>query len=381
MNMNPRANAYTPLFYSDLGLYNIAVPRIQQFAQPNMALTTQRMNHYDSFTANNSIYANRVHNEQMQACCCRDTMLGMSGMTTNTTNQMSSMPGMNMNEGMSTVGPSSEDFQFGLSDQTKNQLMNYQQGNPLSFSFQLFNKQTNQTQTQFDIDAEKKVHVFLVSKDQKTYKHVHPVISPNGTLQINSQDPKEGFSTKDIGPGDYYLYAQFKPTGSSDDQVLMEPVHLGSADAHTPSSTLTPDTNQIKNIDGYTVQMTNPPTTTDGSDTSMSNMQGMNMPTLTITQNGKPVYLRPYLGMASHATILSQDGTEFEHVHPMLNSNQTLQQNGQTFYQGPIQFHTNISKPGTYTMFSQFLIDNGTTQGKLITVPYTFNVHAKPSSM
>jgi len=113
----------------------------------------------------------------------------------------------------------------------------------------------------------------------------------------------------------------------------------------------------------------------------MSNMQGMNMPTLTITQNGKPVLLRPYLGMAAHATILSQDGTQFEHVHPMLNSNQTLQQNGQTLYQGPIPFHTNISKPGTYTMFSQFLIDDGTAKGKLITVPYTFTVKAGTSTM
>jgi len=305
-------------------------------------------------------------------------MPDMPGMTNDMSN---SMPGMNMNEGMSTVGPSSKDFQFGLSDQTKNQLMNYQQGNPLNFSFQLMNKQTNQPQTKFDIDAEKKVHVFLVSKDQKTYKHIHPVISPDGTLQINSQDPQEGFNTKDLSPGDYYLYAQFKPTGSADDQVLMEPVHLGSANAHTPSSNLTPDTSQIKNIDGYTLQMTNPPTVANGTDTGISNMQGMNMPTLTITQNGKPVLLRPYLGMAAHATILSQDGTQFEHVHPMLNSNQTLQQNGQTLYQGPIPFHTNISKPGTYTMFSQFLIDDGTAKGKLITVPYTFTVNAGTSPM
>lgn len=305
-------------------------------------------------------------------------MPNMPGMTNDTGNSMS---GMNMNEGMSTVGPSSKDFQFGLPDQSKNQLMNYRQGNPLNFSFQLLNKQTNQPQSKFDIDAEKKVHVFLVSKDQKTYKHIHPVISPDGTLRINSQDPQEGFDTKDLKPGDYSIYAQFKPTGSTDDQVLMEPVHLGAANAHTPSSNLTPDTNQIKHIDGYTVQVTNPPTTASGSDTGMSNMQGMNMPTLTITQKGKPVLFRPYLGMAAHATVLSKDGTQFEHVHPMLNSNQTLQQNGQTLYQGPIQFHTNINKPGTYTMFSQFLIDDGTAKGKLITVPYTFNVNAGTANM
>lgn len=406
--MNFRPGAYSadqPLLYSTRTTYSSGMPGMPSLVPLNTAKYSHKRSEFDAFTPRNNLFGNQLTPD----CCCRmsspeaqggsyapmtnmgpmmsnqlsplsgmSNMPNMPGMTDSMSNQM---PGMNMNEGMSTVGPSSKDFQFGLSNQTKNQLLNYQQGNPLSFSFQLFNKQTNQPQTQFDIDAEKKVHVFLVSKDQKTYKHVHPIISPDGTLQINSQDPQEGFNTKDLSPGDYYLYAQFKPTGSSDDQVLMEPIHLGSPTVHTPPSHLSPDTNEIKNIDGYTVQMTNPPTTTSGAGAGMSNMQGMNMPTLTITQNEKPVLLKPYLGMASHATLLSQDGTAFEHVHPMLNSNQTLHQNGQTLYQGPIQFHTNISKPGTYTMFSQFLIDDGSAKGKLITVPYTFNVQSSPPTM
>jgi hypothetical protein len=64
-----------------------------------------------------------------------------------------------------------------------------------------------------------------------------------------------------------------------------------------------------------------------------------------VFKNGKPVTdLDNYLGALAHVVIVSEDGKEFVHVHPMESETH-----------GPeIRLHTNFPKSGKFKVFMQF---------------------------
>jgi hypothetical protein len=86
--------------------------------------------------------------------------------------------------------------------------------------------------------------------------------------------------------------------------------------------------------------------------------------------------LEPYLGAWAHVMILSKDGSEFIHAHPLddaatMIDNNPWQHSHATPGPSPLAIETvtGFRKPGIYRMWAQFQ-----RQGKVITIPFTIDI-------
>jgi hypothetical protein len=212
-------------------------------------------------------------------------------------------------------------------------------GKPAWLDLQL-NNSTTFRPPNLQIVHEKLAHIFIVNQDLSDFQHVHPDVIYPGLLRI-----PVNFKT----PGTYKLFIQFT-TPAQGEQTLNKSFQLSVPPLQKP---MVPDAHLPKFIDGYTFRVSNLPT----------QAQPMSMFKVEVLKNGLSVgNIQPYLGAGAHGVILSQDMESFVHTHPM-----TEAKGG--FYQSPIQFHTQIDKPGLYKMWIQTKID-----GQVHTVDWTFKV-------
>jgi len=78
----------------------------------------------------------------------------------------------------------------------------------------------------------------------------------------------------------------------------------------------------------------------------------------TVTRNGDPVAVEPYLGANGHLVALSEADLDFLHVHPV---------EGEAG--GPIAFMTEFTEPGRHALFLQFR-----DAGEVRTAEFTIDV-------
>jgi hypothetical protein len=216
-----------------------------------------------------------------------------------------------------------------------------QAGQPVSLNFQVNNMLTKQPITALNEVHTKLVHLIIVSKDLKTFSHIHPEVLSNGNMKVQAIFPREGR---------YVSYIQFFPV-DSEEQTLSQTLQVGQKQPEVAK--LVSDVDQPKMVDGYTFRLRGYPT--EANKPSMA--------TLVIEKAGKPVkHIEPYLGAGGHSVLLSQDAMTFLHVHPMTEP-------VGPYYQSPLQFHTEVPQAGLYKMWTQIQID-----GKVKTVDFTFKV-------
>jgi hypothetical protein len=132
-----------------------------------------------------------------------------------------------------------------------------------------------------------------------------------------------------------------------------------------PAAPLTVDADKPKTVDGYTVTLDTGGTVTTGKPATFS---------YTISKDGKPVSdLTPYLGAMGHLVIISQDLKQFVHSHPHEHADgdhDHAKQGHADVKGGPkVDFEAHFKAAGVYKGWAQFQHD-----GKVITVPFTFNV-------
>lgn len=200
-----------------------------------------------------------------------------------------------------------------------------------------------------EVVHEKLLHLLIVSKDLSWYAHEHPEVQPDGTFLLTYTFPEAG---------EFFFYHDFTPPKVGQ-QVVTVPVTIaGTAPA---AKALKIDTGAPKTIDGYTVTLdTGGPVKTGGS-THLA---------YTIAKDGKPVTtLEPYLGAMGHLVIISEDRTQFVHSHPHESGEHAA--GSQTEKRGgpKVDFEAHFTVPGVYKGWAQFQ-----HSGKVITVPYTFDV-------
>jgi hypothetical protein len=207
--------------------------------------------------------------------------------------------------------------------------------------FVIQNQGTGLPVTTFNALHTKLAHLIIVSKDLKTFSHIHPDVLEKGQMQVKATFPRAG---------NYFMFIQFQPD-KAPEQNLMRAIQIGNATL--PEALLTPDAQTAKVVNGYTFRLSNYPTQ-------------INRPTmlsLAIEKNGQPITtIEPYLGAGGHTVLLSQDAQRFLHVHPMTKP-------VGPYYQSPLQFHTQIAQPGLYKLWTQVQL-----QGKVETVDFTFEV-------
>lgn len=196
----------------------------------------------------------------------------------------------------------------------------------------------------FEEVHEKLLHLLMVSKDLAWYAHEHPEIQPDGTFTFTYTFPEAG---------EFVLYNDFTPPNVGQ-QVVQVPITVeGAAPA---KRSLTVDADKPKTIDGYTVTLDTEGPVSTGAHTHLI---------YTITKAGQPVAdLQPYLGAMGHLVIISSDLKEFVHSHPHESAEHAAGANGPK-----VEFEAHFNAPGTYKAWAQFQ-----HQGRVITVPMTFNV-------
>lgn len=204
-----------------------------------------------------------------------------------------------------------------------------------------------------EVVHEKPLHLLMVSKDLSWYAHEHPDLQPDGTFTFTWTFP---------AGGEYTLFHDFTP---KDVGMQVVPVTLKVEGAPKAAVALTVDSDKPKTVDGYTVTLNTGGPVTTGKPTTMS---------YTIAKDGKPVSdLTPYLGAMGHLVIMSQDLKEFVHSHPHEHAegDHDHAKQGHTDMKGgpKVDFEAHFKAAGLYKGWAQFQHN-----GKVITVPFTFNV-------
>lgn len=216
-----------------------------------------------------------------------------------------------------------------------------QAGKPVTLSFEI-DDPTDQPVKNLQTVHENVLHLLVVSKDLSWFGHEHPKPGADGKFTVSLTLPQAG---------DYVLYHDFTPENVGQ-QVVQVPVTV----AGTPPApvALKVDASQPKTVDGYGVSLDTGGALSTGGESHL---------TYTITKDGKPVTdLQPYLGAMGHLVIISQDLQSFVHSHPAEKQDQGAA--------GPkVSFGASFDNPGVYKGWAQFQ-----HQGKVITVPFTFEV-------
>ncbi len=218
---------------------------------------------------------------------------------------------------------------------------------------------------------EKPMHLIVVSSDLAEFYHIHPEPQPDGSLRVSYSFPNGG---------DYKLYADFTPAGSTQ---VVEQIELKVAGTQRAKIALVPDPKFEKTVDGLKVIMKPSASLKAGKELRLDFQMfdaasGMRAPDL---QN--------YLGELAHFVLISQDLKDYVHVHPMSKGQSMDSMNmgeGKMDDQGSgddhskmeirtsedrseVSAHTAFPRAGLYKIWAQF--QRG---GKVIAVPFIVKV-------
>ena len=222
-------------------------------------------------------------------------------------------------------------MQFTSSSQT------IEAGKATTLSFIPKNKDNNSATVPLDVEHEKKIHLIIVSEDLSWFNHIHPEYQADGSYTVTETFPNGG---------NYILFADYKPTGSTHQAEKIQVSVKGKAKQPVTYS----EPKLTSKVDGYEVKFVN------GNDVKANNEGHL---IINIEKNGKlinPSELEKYLGANAHIVFIGQDDKEYLHVHPEAN-------------EFPIHAHTTVSKPGIYRMWMQFQ-----TNGKVHTADFVVKV-------
>lgn len=189
--------------------------------------------------------------------------------------------------------------------------------------------------TMFDVLHEKLVHLIVVREGLDEFAHLHPEVNALGMITIEYAFPKSG---------KYRLFADHQPQGKTPGLSTGELVVAGDDE---PAAALVPNSTQEVAVGEIKAHIAITPG--DRETTVRFHLVGA---------TGQPVgNLQPYLGAMGHLVIISADGREYVHAHPLSEA--------QTAPDGAVEFAAHIPKPGIYKAWGQFQRD-----GSVFTVPF-----------
>ena len=192
-------------------------------------------------------------------------------------------------------------------------------GDAVPVSFRIVGPNGKAT-TEFDIVHDKRLHFIAVRRDMTGFQHVHPTLADDGTWSTELA----------LQPGDWRLFADFKPTAG---ETLILGADLAVPGDYQPNTRWT--TTRTSRIDGYEVTL--------GGKLRAETDSKL---TLTVSKDGKPVTdLQPYLGAFGHLVALRAGDLAYLHVHP----------GEENASPGPkIAFIAEVPSAGRYRLFLDF---------------------------
>ena len=165
----------------------------------------------------------------------------------------------------------------------------------------------------YDVKHTRRMHLIVVSRDLRSYRHLHPRMASAGVWSVP-------FTASQ--PGGYRVYADFASRGRS--YVLATDANAsGTASPYT-----LPAPDMMAHTDGYMVTLE----TRGGQDIYQ------------VTRGDRTVKLSPYLGAPAHLVAIHQGDLAYEHVHP----------DGGDMSRGVLRFMTYAPTSGKSREFLQF---------------------------
>jgi hypothetical protein len=198
----------------------------------------------------------------------------------------------------------------------------YPLGQSRPFTFRIVDAR-GATVRDFDVEHTKRLHLIAVRRDLTGYQHVHPVQAADGSWSVPLRFAR---------PGVYRVYADFTAHGAEKTTLATDVFVPGD---FQPFALPSPTTRV--SVDGYDVALEGTPKAGAEGDLDF-----------TVSKDGKPVAVQPYLGADGHLVALREGDLAYLHVHP----------GGKPGDVGPIAFMTEYPSAGRYRLFLQFKHDN-----------------------
>ncbi len=200
------------------------------------------------------------------------------------------------------------------------------------------------TVKKFEVLHEKLVHLILIREGLDVFDHLHPEVDASGMIVAKHRFSKAGI---------YHLFADYQPQGKSPALAVGTVIVAGEAEAAAP---LVPNSSSVVTVGALKAGIT---LREDGAATNI---------TYRITDaSDKPVAdLEPYLGAMGHLVVVSADGKDYVHSHPVSEE--------QTAPDGTVGFVAHFGKPGLYKAWGQFQ-----REGSVFTVPFVIEHKGSPS--
>lgn len=175
-------------------------------------------------------------------------------------------------------------------------------GEPAELFFEVKNS-SGETIKELEIVHEKPMHLIIVSEDLKEFYHLHPELQSNGAFKTTFTFPTGGY---------YRIYADVTPKGATQIVKNFTQAVVGT---ERPKEPLKADVNFEKTIDGLRFVMKTEAALESGKDVVL-NFQVFDAAT------DQPVTdLEKYLGEYAHFVIISEDLSDYVHVHPESRDN------------------------------------------------------------
>jgi len=182
----------------------------------------------------------------------------------------------------------------------------------------------------FDVEHTKRMHLIVVRRDLTGFQHLHPEMAPDGTWST-------GLRLDDAGS--YRMFADF--SHRDEPRTLATDLRVdGDADLRD----LPPARPAATSDGGYDVRL-DAPHASAGKEAELR---------FSITRDGQPVEVEPYLGAGGHLVALREGDLAFLHVHPVGDGT---------------EFAATFPTPGRYRLFLQFQ-----HEGEVQTVAFTHAV-------
>ncbi len=186
---------------------------------------------------------------------------------------------------------------------------------------------------------EKKLHLIMVREGLDVFAHLHPESEGEGLFGITVVFPV---------PGTYVLYADFTPEGGQGATIRNElrvegaPPAAPGLEAHVPGRT---QTSELL------------------ADIGIQETQNAHRVSFSLMDlGGAPITdLEPYLGAMGHLVIISSDGFNYVHAHPL-----------DTGQSNEVAFEVHFPTPGVYKGWGQFQ-----RAGQVMNVPFVVRIDSK----
>ncbi|MET9243908.1 hypothetical protein [Nonomuraea sp. NPDC003709] len=192
---------------------------------------------------------------------------------------------------------------------------------------ELFDGSTGRPVDDLTIHHEAMAHLVVTSEDGRYFRHVHPLRTAPGRLEVRLRADR---------PGRYLTYVELERTDSGGQLLTGSFTVTGAA---KPAAASDP---AIQDAAAGTVTVT------------PAAPQAGRAATVEVATSGTP---RPWLGMAGHLIVRGADGEFLGHVHEMGTPGSRL------------RFTFSFPAPGRYLAWAQYATDRGIT-----TVPFTVEV-------